>query len=130
MTDGPTETPPQPVITEGMSKAEVKEALAEHRREMDDHFAQQREHLLEEIRGLGASDATEKAELKEQLKNLTEWQTKQMTAQEEADRIKGDKHTIVTPPESLAPPATPPATPPAEGGGTEERKGSRLSRFW
>jgi hypothetical protein len=122
-------TPPEPTITPGMSKAEVEEKLAEHRREMEDHFQTAREKLLEEIRGLGASEATEKAELKEKLTKLTEWQEAQIKAQEDADKIVGDKHTIVTPPEQLAPPVQPP-TGEQPSGAPEETKPKGLSRWW
>jgi hypothetical protein len=118
-------TVPEPTIVPGMTKAEVKEALAEHRREMDEHFTKQRNDLLEEIRGLGASDATEKAELKENLKKLTEWQDAQIKAQEERDKVTGDKHTIVTPPATLAPPVAPttPEGQPPTSGESPKRKG-------
>lgn len=112
MTDSSTheehDVPPAPVIHHGMSKAEVNEILANHRRQMEDKFQADRASLLDEIRNLGSSDMAEKEELKAHLKRLTDWQDQMIKAQEEKDKVVGDEHTIVVPPDELSPP-TPPA---------------------
>lgn len=91
-------------VHDGMTKAEVAEALANHRREIEDIYQTHRQQLLEEISSLGSSDKEEKDRLKAEVADLKEWKDDQIKAEERRQAAKGDQHTIVTPPENIPPP--------------------------
>lgn len=115
-----------PVVHEGMSKAEVKEALAEHRREIENMYDEHRRKLIDELDQLGAGDKSEKDQIKAELDDLKGWRDEQVKNQEDIDKVKGDKHTIVTPPANIPPPVTAPPS----GGGEQPQQGKRKMSWW
>lgn len=105
-----TDIPQEPNIeTKGLTKEEIQEMLAGHRREMEEFFQQQRLALKEELASTSASDKVEREQLKAELAANAERIEALHKAQQEADKVKGDSHTIVTPPANIPPPAQPAA---------------------
>lgn len=106
--------PDSDTTTTGLTKAEVNEMLAEHRRYLDDKLsehsrnweAKAEEHrrtLVEHLEGLSSSDKAEKEATKAMIEDHDAFVKEQRKKIEEADKVKGDKHTIVQPPQQVEP---------------------------
>lgn len=113
-----TDIPGEPNIeTAGLTKAQIEEMLAGHRKEMEEYFQQQRLALKEELASTNASDKVEREQLKAELAANAERIEALHKAQQEADKVKGDSHTIVSPPANIPPPAAPPTEQPRKKSG-------------
>lgn len=124
MADEPTVS--GPVVHEGMSRAEVNQALATHKEEVKNMYEAHRTKLLEDINQLGAGDKQERDELKQQLKDLKDWKDQEDKKREDSDKVKNDSHTIVTPPANIPPP-----TAPTDGQPTgDTNSGEKVKRSW
>lgn len=121
---------PTPVVHPGLSKAEVEERLRLHKEEINNLFESHKNSIMEEIRSLGAGQQAEKDQLLAQVQDLSEWKKEQLKAADEREKVKGDEHTIVTPPANIPPPQVP--TPSGQPGqvdsGPTGRRG--FHRFW
>lgn len=113
-----TDVPQEPnVETQGLTKAQIEEMLAGHRREMEEYFQQIQLALKEELASTNASDKAEREQLKAELAANADRIEALHKAQQEADRVKGDAHTIVTPPANIPPPSQPTPPPAKKKGG-------------
>lgn len=98
------ETPPAPVIHEGMSKSEVAQALKTHKDEINNLFDERDNKLREELRQLGSGDTEEKEQTKEDIKTLKDWRAAELKKAEDAAASNKSEHTVVVPAANLEPP--------------------------
>ena len=98
-----------PTEHRGLTKEELEERFAAHRREMEDRFHEERQELLDELAATSESDKAEREEIRRQLKEHDEYVKTQLAAQKQREEMKGDKHTIVVPPSQIPPPPRAPS---------------------
>jgi seryl-tRNA synthetase len=90
----------------------TSEELAKHKRELQD-----------ELERLGNSHKQEQDEIKEQIKELKEWQTKQLKAEADKDAHHSSKTTMVVPPDDVTPKPAPDNIPTTSATPESKKKG-------
>lgn len=109
------------------AKRKAEDEHRERLREIDERFATHKADLDRQLSELGAADAKEKAELRQEVEELKEWKQQAVKDAEERERNAATQNTMVVPPGDLQPQQsqghddvnepTPPGTEHATAGG-------------